>query len=574
MFAETAVTQQNLSLLNNQKAYWNVANVQPIPEKGEANNPVNYQPIAICFALFKVLENMVNHHLVSYLESNDILSDRPTIFRRNRSTGDLIAFLSERWGRSIYPFVLAWDDTKLKRDEKCPFKDTVNLTGYEPLENGSYVYYDQLIPRTKLSTYNYNQGFRNQEWEVDSHVRGCVCGDTRYCVKFCCERGEFLNTLSHQCERIAEDLTMSFNINITTENLTEKEVDIYESFIPQVGKPCEEPKTLESNDHEWILTEVGVLYILPEGVLLPTVSYCISPFLYEDVNKFKLTTLSCPIQHGLDLPLLFNTYGMAMSVLFLVPTVLTYCLVAELRRTLPAKFLICYLISLAGSYSILSFVNLSDMVFDDTHCTIIGFTCYFSFMAAFLWLNVLCIDMWLNFKDFKAPEGPSQNLSRFLWNSLYAWGTALLMTMTAFWSQWSDVIPEEFKPGIGREYCWLNTERWSAGIYFFWPNLIIIIFNIATFAKVSLGIYQTYRNLADGMRQKVTFFNEYGLVILRLFTVLGISWVIDIISFSLRNSKMANNILMLADFCNAMQGVIIFALFVLKREVYVAIKNL
>ena len=92
------------------------ANVQPIPKKGAANNPENYRPIAICSALSKVMESMVNYHLVNYLESNSLLNDRQYGFRRGRSTGDLMAFLSERWSRSIHRFgesrVVALDISK------------------------------------------------------------------------------------------------------------------------------------------------------------------------------------------------------------------------------------------------------------------------------------------------------------------------------------------------------------------------------------------------------------------------------------------------------------------------------
>ena len=95
---------------------WKVANVTPIPKKGEASNPENYRPIAICSALSKVMESMVNYHLVRYLESHGLLCDRQYGFRRGRSTGDLLAYLSEKWCQSIHHFgeskVVALDISK------------------------------------------------------------------------------------------------------------------------------------------------------------------------------------------------------------------------------------------------------------------------------------------------------------------------------------------------------------------------------------------------------------------------------------------------------------------------------
>lgn len=75
---------------------WKLANVQPIPKKGAASNPDNYRPIAICSTLSKVMESMINYNLVNYLETNSLINDRQYGFRKSRSTGDLMAFLSER----------------------------------------------------------------------------------------------------------------------------------------------------------------------------------------------------------------------------------------------------------------------------------------------------------------------------------------------------------------------------------------------------------------------------------------------------------------------------------------------
>ena len=81
---------------------WKVANVQPIPKKGETSNPANYRPIAICSILAKIMENIVNHHLVRYLEANHLISDRQYGFRHARSTGDMLAVITERLNDSIH----------------------------------------------------------------------------------------------------------------------------------------------------------------------------------------------------------------------------------------------------------------------------------------------------------------------------------------------------------------------------------------------------------------------------------------------------------------------------------------
>ena len=87
-----------------------------MPKKGESSNPANYRPIAICSILSKIMETIINHRLMAYLELNALISDRQYGFRRNRSTGDLMAYLTEKWNQAIHGFgeskVVALDITK------------------------------------------------------------------------------------------------------------------------------------------------------------------------------------------------------------------------------------------------------------------------------------------------------------------------------------------------------------------------------------------------------------------------------------------------------------------------------
>ena len=73
---------------------WKIANVEPVP-KTDPSDPGNYRPIAICSNLAKVMESILNHKLMKYLEENSLLNDRQYGFRKNRSTGDLMALLTE-----------------------------------------------------------------------------------------------------------------------------------------------------------------------------------------------------------------------------------------------------------------------------------------------------------------------------------------------------------------------------------------------------------------------------------------------------------------------------------------------
>ena len=86
----------------------------------------------------------------------------------------------------------------------------------------------------------------------------------------------------------------------------------------------------------------------------------------------------------------------------------------------------------------------------------LGFTCYFFFLAAFLWLSVLCCDIWLNFKDINTEINANKNKKLFIIYSLYAWLGAGSASIISFIVQKSKSIDNIYKPGIGIRFCWLN----------------------------------------------------------------------------------------------------------------------
>ena len=76
---------------------WKHALVQPVPKKGDRSNPSSYHPIALTLAAAKVFETLLNSHFTSHLEFNHILSDYQYGFRKARSTGDLLSYLTHAW---------------------------------------------------------------------------------------------------------------------------------------------------------------------------------------------------------------------------------------------------------------------------------------------------------------------------------------------------------------------------------------------------------------------------------------------------------------------------------------------
>ena len=86
-----------------------------------------------------------------------------------------------------------------------------------------------------------------------------------------------------------------------------------------------------------------------------------------------------------------------------------------------------------------------------------GYMLYFFIMSGFLWLNVLCFDLWNNSAGHFKTIHIIVELRRFSAYNLYAWGLAALFTIITGLVQLSGV-PDNVNPKIGRHYCWFDCK--------------------------------------------------------------------------------------------------------------------
>ncbi len=70
------------------------AHVQPVRKKGDSSNPSNYRPIDLISCLSKAFETILNRKFLKHLSSFNLLSDHQYGFRKRRSTGEILAFLT------------------------------------------------------------------------------------------------------------------------------------------------------------------------------------------------------------------------------------------------------------------------------------------------------------------------------------------------------------------------------------------------------------------------------------------------------------------------------------------------
>ncbi|XP_046807172.1 G-protein coupled receptor Mth2-like isoform X2 [Lucilia cuprina] len=428
----------------------------------------------------------------------------------------------------------------------CPYKNTVNLKHYHRFENGTYRYRDLMIPPEKQYYYDYHLNFQKTKKSVQRHVRGCVC-DKRPCVKLCCEDWEYFDFSQNmgKCKKLSQDMKVSWDVAIQCESAKIEKVNIFKHFTPQVDLPCREPEELDSMLDKWMLFENGTLFVAYGNSYYDTLQYCYSPLLNTTTMEYILTPYTCPVKNIPSWKQRVISYAMAISVLFLIPTIVVYISLKELR----------------------ALINISELQFDIYSCNILGYTCYFFLVAAFLWLNVLCFDIWKNFKETSYLElNSKKSVKEFIFYSLYVWLGAGFATGVCIFIQLSRSVNELYKPGIGNQKCWLDTQSWSAAIYFYGPTLVILLFNLVTFLHLTARICKIRSDIAN-MTHREKFIEENAIVIFRLYLIMGISWLFDVISYCLPDTEKWMIAFAISDFLNAIQGILIFSLFVLKANV-------
>ena len=65
---------------------------------------LNSRPIALISGLSKAFESILNKKIMRYISVHSLLSDCQYDFRKDRSTGDLLDFLTESWSSSFRDF--------------------------------------------------------------------------------------------------------------------------------------------------------------------------------------------------------------------------------------------------------------------------------------------------------------------------------------------------------------------------------------------------------------------------------------------------------------------------------------
>ncbi|XP_031619298.1 probable G-protein coupled receptor Mth-like 1 [Contarinia nasturtii] len=211
-------------------------------------------------------------------------------------------------------------------------------------------------------------------------------------------------------------------------------------------------------------------------------------------------------------------------------------------------------------------------------CSAIATSMHFFFLAAFFWLNVMCLNIYLTFRDFRPTTlGKKQEKIRLRVYKIYAWGFPFLITAIAAIMDNLPDTQDVLRPRFGEKSCWFfgNMEIF---VYFFGPVGMLLLINICLFAS-------TTRQLMCGLwkQDDVKSSTEraaLGRVCMKLVVVMGITWCGDVLSWAHnvwlpKNANQSPDVPFyfwyVIDTINALQGVWIFLVVASQPQVFSAI---
>ncbi|XP_032664897.1 probable G-protein coupled receptor Mth-like 3 [Odontomachus brunneus] len=386
------------------------------------------------------------------------------------------------------------------------------------------------------------------------------CNET-VCIPICCELGY----------RIINDICTPDDSEYDFPEVHETGKKVNEVFPLFVSNLCVKGHYFDSvlyPEDKYIILTNGSVQTLLNSSIDPT-SYCFAVMnnsKYELIMCYDITFTT--VDKLVQFTLVF--IGTFVSLLFLLLTFVVYTILPDLWN-MHGYILRGYIGSLFFAHiSLVPHKLIPDKpyVLPDAICIGSAFIAYFSDMASFFWLNVMCFDIWWAFRKFRSLQRNvnQREKKKFIMYSIYVWGCTSILTMLSFIMDFFPNISESvISPELGFLKCWLTTDN----LYYFLPISITVICNIFLFISTVLKIVQQKKDMAHQQRSSESRRHNDNKqrfsLYLKLFILMGITKSMNIITWMFREVPLF--VLYICDMANVLEGLIIFIIFVWKDKI-------
>ncbi|XP_050719562.1 G-protein coupled receptor Mth2-like [Eriocheir sinensis] len=380
-------------------------------------------------------------------------------------------------------------------------------------------------------------------------------------VPLCCGVGMTFNMTMMKCEPAAYTAPVTFHYE------DGRPVEYPFMYQIQVGflKCPAYSLSPESNpDDAFLLLPEGILKLEKGGAQIGEGEFCLLAtegelhalvcFRHEDQREFNSVVYQT-----------LYPVGLIISAIFLGATFIVYCLVMELRDLL-GRCLMCGVLCLCIAQIWIVIIQMGSSQLPTNLCIAFGILMHFFYLAAFLWLNVICFNVFLTVCRKNLLQTGVSPSRWFLVYSCYAWGLSLLICSLAVARDFAENLQNSFLPKPNFEArCWFSGDD-ALIIFFYGPTSVILGVNVILFCVSAYKLF----SLSKSSEARTFQFTMY----LKLFVLMGVTWIFEVISFFVQREtygSSTNYIWIVFDLINIMQGPIIFFVFVCRRAVLVRV---
>lgn len=317
----------------------------------------------------------------------------------------------------------------------------------------------------------------NNDGNISIIARKCPCLE-RVCIFKCCEEGKHLNSTNH-C--IDSGNTTDWYINVSEGGVIGENKTVYGYPECEDSKESKYSNKYELNSNGSISTNLNTLFEPSQ--------YC-GDYLQENDGSKVEKIIACFSK--VTITTVSKIYGIMsyIGAFFFLITAIILCWIPELGGS-PKWGLVIQVLCLLVAYLSLGYQQISPSFFGYNFCIFIGnyiilfcitmyiqlivkiffptvknqneylqfsaFITQFSFLAAFFWLNVMCIDLSRTFGTLRALNfrkyDEKKNFRRY---SLYAWGGSLSIVLITIIVEFTSIVGKKspFRPNFGEIKCW------------------------------------------------------------------------------------------------------------------------
>ncbi|CAK1580515.1 unnamed protein product [Parnassius mnemosyne] len=452
----------------------------------------------------------------------------------------------------------------------CDEQEILDISDGELLPNGDVVF-DGVV-------------YENRDYFINN-VTGIKTACPKLVINKCCPFGTGYKT--RQCVNITD----SFDAPVWDRYKLIEGARAREMFRFRIGKiNCTRPYArvlvsqigqLDWSDN-WHLKSDGKLFVeldssIPPWTVQPPDKYCIDTFVYEDQDgktHTRLDALACFLDETPPNHFEVRSTCMLLSCAFILITVAVYAWLPELRN-MHGRVLMAYLLCLFVGFILMASMQIMLTIDNITPhiCVVLTIVIYFALESAFFWLNVMSFDIWWTFSG-KGGMTSKKMSKRFCAYSLYAFGVPTILTIILTSLEFSGLPPHPLLPMVRYQGCFLFGR--SKLLYLYGPMFFLCLANIVFFIMTALRIARI-KHETEMLKSKESAMHDQHrkdkqrlLLYLKLFTVMGINWILEVISALYPD---ADYIWCFTDVYNVLIGVTIFIIFVCKRKIFRLIKK-